>query len=917
MIKDFLKSVADNIKQKVGNDLSHTIIIFPNKRASIFFNEYLVEKDTTPIWSPKYMSISEFFCSLSNLSPADSIDVICRLYNSYVKYTGNNESLDQFYGWGEQLLADFDDADKNMAPIEKMLRDLQNYNELESYDFLTDEQIIQLKRFSGDFKNDHLTVIRKNFQNLWSQAYNIYTDLNNDLANDNLAYEGKLFRNVVEGLQRGDIVLSNEIDKVAFVGFNAIDQVEKKLFEYLQQTGMALFYWDYDVWYTDDSNKTCEASLFINENLKNFPNALSETEERFDNFMQNRQNRSMEFVCASSENAQTQSIAEWLNGHKNCLNENARRTAIVLCNENLLEPTLHSLPPNIENINITKGFPLSHTPIFANILNLLDEANKSASKQEFKDTTANSLNARNKRYDFFKQTLLNIQERITNKAKEINTNRPENELLYVLYTESYYQAYTALNKFFPLIEKGLLNVNLNTLTRLIKQVMRTITIPFHGEPAIGVQIMGLLETRCLDFDNILMLSVNEGNLPQKTTDTSFIPYLIRKMYGLNTPERRVSVYAYYFYRLIQRAKNVRMMYNNSTETTSKGEMSRFMKALLIESNDKLNIKKLRQQCAPKPITLPQISAATAETQNTPLFTKLSPSALKKYIKCPLQFYYHYILNLRMPQTQDSIINANDFGTVFHKVAQNLYTKVLQTSQKGITPHTIESFLKNGGRAQIEAWTERAFLEHNISYCTITFRAITNYLLKLLKYEQNSHTGKDVIINQFYVAGAEDKAEIILQIPFKDTLVPLKLYGDIDRRDLAVTTDGKRIMRIIDYKTGIKREKVNYSMDALFSGNGDFPENALQIFIYSLMWTDKTDMQVSPMLYYIPSLSSNKFTPYICIDKYPVKDFHTIAMDFKEKLINLLADIIDPNKPFSPTENYRNCTYCDYKSICGK
>lgn len=923
MIKDFLQSVAINIKKRMGNDLSRTIIIFPNKRAGVFFNDYLTVDSITPIWSPKYMSISEFFCSLSDMSLADPIDTICRLYKHYVNHTGNDESLDLFYGWGEQLLADYDDADKNLAPIKKLFGEIKAYADLESDEYLTEEQIMQLKRFAGDFKKEKLTEIRQSFQRLWCKAFEIYTDLNEDLAKDNLAYEGKLFRSVIEALHNGTISIPQEVDKVAFVGFNAIDKVEKELFAYLNTVNKALFYWDYDVWYTDDKDRNCEASLFIKENLKNFPNALSKDEETFNNFMINRENRSIEYVSSSSESAQAQGVAEWLNDCKNFSNGQARRTVIVLCNESLLEPTLHALPASVENVNVTKGFPLSHTPIYAHIVHILDEYNISYAKHVMESGQAKGV-GNQENSELFRILLKDIQRKIVEKAKETEAITQKNELLKTLYTEAYYQAYTAINRFVPLIEENKLEVTLTTLTRLIKQVMRSLSIPFHGEPAIGLQVMGLLETRCLDFDNILMLSVNEGKLPQKATDTSFIPYLIRKMYGLSTPERRVSVYAYYFYRLIQRTKRLRLMYNNSTDGTSKGEMSRFMRALLIESNNELKINSLKQQCIPQQIILPKVGAESDLTEIKPLFTKLSPSALKVYVKCPLQFYFHYVKNLRLPQKQDTIINANDFGTVFHEAAQMLYTEILQQEEKCITPHAIKTFMENGGQVQIQNVTKRAFCNNNIDYSTITFQAITSYLIKLLEYEQGKYANKEAVTNGFCVVGAEEYTELELDIPFKDTMIKFKLYGDIDRRDIAIMPDGTECMRIIDYKTGKKGELSNYPIEAMFTDNKDVPENALQIFVYSLMCACKNEGEqtvktrpIAPMLYYIPSLSTLKFTPYICIDNEPVTDFRKIAGKFKDKLIMLLAEIIDPHNNFKPTANNNHCKYCDYKILCNK
>lgn len=930
-INDFLKIVAENLRTRFKNDLSRVIVVFPNKRANLFFNEYLISSTEEVIWAPRYFSISDFFGMLSKRTVADPIDTVCRLYQHYIARTGSTDSLDFFYGWGEQLLADFDDADKNMAPIDKLFRDIKDYADLDSAEYLSSDQLAMLRSFSESFRHDKLTKIQSSFKELWSNAFDIYQDLNNDLKSDNLAYEGALYREVVESLEHGSTDWLNDFDCVAFVGFNAIDKVEENLFTFLQQKGKALFYWDYDVWYSDSDAAKFEAGLFIRHNLSKFPNAINSDEEQFNNLTADRQHRSIEFVSAATDVSQVHCISEWLEQQSvdsdgnvgtrvNYDSSHAHRTAIVLCNENLLLPTLQALPDSVEFVNVTKGYPFSHTYVYNSVVTRLQELYNevaATSKEQQDNSGIHNLEILSKLQDYVKEQAHNQQVDSSDDSWES-----------VLYSESYFLAYTIVNRFVSLIENGRLVVSFSTLERLIKQVMRSHSIPFHGEPIKGLQVMGVLETRCLDFDNVLMLSVNEGTLPQKSADSSFIPYLIRKMYGLTTADRRVAVFAYYFYRLIQRTKHLRLVYNNSTEGLSKGEMSRFMRALQIEASDFLNISYSTLQSIP--IQKPCASECIEKINlgENPLFTKLSPSALKTYMKCPRQFYYHYVKKLRTPQVKDAIINANDFGTIFHEAAEYVYKHEINVDGY-VTYDSLNKFMENKDdfSIKLERIILSTFAAHpEIPASTITKQAIKKYLIKLLTYEKLQFSKSS--IEKFNVMGAEAETSINLTIPFNDRTEQFCLYGTIDRVDEVIDSAGNKSYRIIDYKTGKKKEKANYSIDSFFKQSSDYPDNALQILVYSLIWSTPGmsrpqdskvayGIPVQPMLYYIPSLFAPHFTPNIVIDKSKVDDFQLIKEEFKNKLIELISEIIHPQNKFPQTAINNNCKYCDYRQICDK
>lgn len=928
-MKFFLERVAGDLRSRFGNDLSRTAVIFPNKRAGLFLNSYLAAGEggamrDEPVWAPRYQTISDLFCSLSDKVVADPIEAVCRLHRLYGRLTGSAVTLDYFYGWGERLLADFGDVDKNMADARSLFRDIRDYGALEDFDLLDEEQREQLQRFSSDFGQEKLTRVRENFYKLWRVMYDLYDGLRRELAQEGKAYEGQLFREVAEGLQAGRIALPADVEHVALVGFNVIDRVEHLLFEKLQEAGLALFYWDYDTYYArPDGTAKNEAGLFMQQNLRDFPSALGV--DGYDNFLQHREGRSIEYASAPTELAAAQSVAEWLRDPQNFNPREARRTAIVLCNENLLQPVLHALPETVGDVNVTKGFPLGHTPAFACVVKFAEEMQQAHDRQVAAGGRGAAAWPEGAACE---AALLDLQERVKEEASRMQGLSAGDALLHDLYTESYFQVYTAVARFLPLVRNGLLSVQLPMLLKLLRQTLRKANVPFHGEPAVGLQIMGVLETRCLDFDHILMLSVGEGILPQRAGEASFIPFLLRKLHRLTTPDRQISVYAYYFYRLLSRAKRVRLTYNISTEGTQRGEMSRFMRALLVEADSKLHIRHLSLEAAHRTFTQLSPKAAEEHADFLERVKKegLSPSALKIYFKCPLQFYYKYVKRLKTPQEQDGIINANDFGTIFHKAAEIVFSREMEGAEREVSPARLSRFVKERGEVGLYQLVGEAFEEVNaelrgkgdpvIPYSQIAHQALVSYLRLLLTYEAGGRGLPAPALSMRRIA-TEQRSEMTLLVPYGEEKIPVRLYGNLDRREEATLADGSECLRIIDYKTGKRPEKYKVKdLDALFEDCKDYPENPLQALIYSLMWVGE-GKPVVPMLYYIPSLSTRDFTPYIYIDGEAVTDFRSLSEDFREKLVEKLSILINPANDFNPTKTVEHCKHCPYHLLCGR
>jgi len=924
-MKPFLQLVAEDLYQRFGSDLSRTAVIFPNKRASLFLNEHLAQISSTPVWAPRYLTISDFFLSLSDKVVADPIEVVCRLYTHYARLTKSAETLDYFYGWGERLASDFDDIDKNMANTESLFRDLKDYCTLTQMDTLDEQQVEELQRFAADFSADRLSHVKQRFATLWTALPELYHALRTELAAEGKAYEGQLFREVSEKLLAGSIALPTGIDHVAIVGFNVIDRVEQTLFETLQRSEQALFYWDYDTYYIGENGHSLnEAGLFMQDNLRHFPNCLAAS--NFSNFLAHRETRTLEFASAQTELAQAQSLGEWLADPQHYTPQHGKDTAIVLCNENLLQPVLHALPPAAKDTNITKGFPLSHTPAFTFVSQFIKEQRQAHDRAAAAATDGTETAWA--QGESCLDTLARLSQSIQEEYQRVLSLSKTDTMLHDLYVEAFFQTITTLTRFTNLVETGLLNVQLPTLFSLIEQVLQRTSVPFHGEPLRGLQVMGVLETRCLDFRNVLVLSACEGILPQKSSENSFIPFLLRKMHGLTTPDRQISVYAYYFYRLLQRPQHVRLCYNTSTSDMQKGEMSRFMRALLAESAAELKIKHLALRSALTPIKplQPVEQRVTLAYAQRVQQKGLSPSALKRYFKCKLAFYYHDVMQLKASQKPDGIIAHNDFGTILHKAAEIVYSRDLAQRGEPITSQRISTYLKEGGKILLARLVSEAYEEENserakngnplIPDSAIARRALEKYLRTLLQFEAGNGIHPAPAI-QFSNVIVEQQSEIVLDVPVQGKTFQVRLYGYIDRRDEARFADRETSIRIIDYKTGKKKSTETIpSLETFFSEVEKYPDNALQVLIYSLMWAER-GKPVVPMLYYVPSMVKTDFSPLIEIGKEPITDFRTMAQDFRTRLTEALSEILDPDKPFTPTPFPKHCEYCDFRELCGK
>ena len=897
----FLKVVAEDIIRKIGTDLSRTVIVFPNRRASLFFNDYLA--GDRPIWAPKYQTISELFTSLSPLTIADSIETVCRIYNIYKELSHTEETLDHFYGWGERLLADFDDADKNLADTKSLFANIADYHHLTNVldSPLTEQQREALQRFLIDFRDDTATGIRAEFYSLWDHIGEIYSTLNKTLDAEGLSYEGALYRNVIEGLNDGTIQISSDYEHYVFVGFNVLDAVEHELFSYLRHEGRALFYWDYDTAYVGQE-PLHEAGRFLRKNLIDFPNELPE--EIYNNLYTEK---AIEYVAASTDNAQVFAAADWL-AERLREGGDPRQTALVLCNEELVEPVLYALPDEAIRVNITKGFPLAHTPAAI----LLD---KCLREQIGKDGKGRD-NA---------EILAFIAEKMQEEAIEIARKEPdeaERSLYSLLAIESYYQTTTILERFLGLTERGILQIEPTTLSRLLRQVARSGSIPFHGDPAQGLQVLGMLETRNLDFENLLVLSANDDLIPRRSNDNSFIPYPLRKAYGLTDAEKRTAVYAYYFYRLLQRAKNIRLCYNCTSTSKRTAEMSRFMRQLLVDeriakniTQTQLTVRQTQTETRPlkaqKPDNLLSIlNEEYVDENGEKRIRPLSPTSINNFLDCPLRFYYQRVARITVPQADGEDIENTDFGSIFHKAAELLYRK-LADENGNIYSEDLNKLLKSPQRwTLVDSIIRKAFDYNKKSYNEVAAVTIDEYLRNLVRFDSQQ--------NGLHIIALEE--EFSLYTPDE---LRFKVGGTIDRLDSVIDpATGQRIVRVVDYKTGRTPEKCR-NIDMIFEPNDERPKYFFQTFLYTLAVKEKLQtlepsaIGVTAVLFYPLAARDEDYDPRVSFEGKPLEVF-TDEMEscFMARLKETISNILNPEETFDARKSDKSCRWCDYKLLCG-
>ena len=945
----FLACVAQDLLQRFGNDMANVTVVFPNKRARLFLNEELLQRVSSPMWAPRYATIGELFDSVLGNEVMEPIPAICRLYHIYKEAMGAKaESLDMFWGWGEILMQDFEDIDKHLVNADALFLNALELNRMESLDFLTDNQKDALVRFFGSLASENKTHIQERFSELWSIMPRLYHGIQESMPEGVMPYRGALERKAVENIG----MLADEYAErmYCFVGFNMLSETEKKLMSYLHGRGMAIFYWDYDVLY--QGSKDFEAGDFIRENLLRFPNALA----GYDIYDNISKKADVTFISTSTDSIATRYIPGWLEGHLAAVE---RETALVLCDEQQLQTVLHAIPDNgasgrpgtPDDINITMGYPLTGSPVFSLVMALiaLQTDGWDAKRRRFRQSYLKTVTMHpycsylentlwEKKVDAadaiaFVGYLDNVVVSLASKSKETG------DFDEVLMLESIYLMHKALRQFLDVATDAEYPLSLQpaTLRRLLRRVLGTRSIPFSGEPAQGLQVMGVLETRCLDFRNILMLNVGEGFLPKNGMDNSMIPFTLRVGFGLTTIRHRVAVFAYYFYRLIQRAEHVTCIYNENSSGNVRHEMSRFLRQLQAETNIPIHYFRLE---ASQDSVLTALDEIPKNADILGLLHKrhnirvnaaarpLSPSAINRYLDCKMKFYLSSVCGMRMEQDPDDGIDARLMGNIFHNAAEKIYKEMMSHAKdRTITRTMISAYTQNKGERLQHIIDEQFAIEANVTVFrgeNILIReVIERYLMNLLRWDEQHAP----------VTMEEMESDVVMPIDVREgeETITILTGGRVDRMDSICDEDGRRYFRIVDYKTGSHENVVN-KFDNIFLPNNAHAGYYLQTFLYALAAKrmGKTVLPVKPVLFYPAHANREDYDPTMRIgpkdsrrdedSSVPygaVEDISPYETEFLEKLCEVVAEIFSPDVPFSKTPNTDACKYCDYRQLCNR
>lgn len=959
-MKPFLYQVASLFYEKWGAEVSRLAFVFPNRRTGLFFQKYLSEVADIPLFSPTILTINDLFIQLSGKQSADRISMLFTLYDIYIRQSGSTETFDEFLYWGEMLLNDFDDIDKYMANARMLFSNVTDLREIENdFDFLSDEQIAAIRSFWSSFYPRGDTPNQQQFLAVWQVLYDLYEEFRATLAAEGKGYEGMIFREVVESMERGE---SPDLpyERIVFVGLNALSVSEERFLAQLQKREIADFYWDYvSDKVTDPDNK---ASYFVSRNLKSFPSSMKLPPEE-------KVKTEIEVIGIPSGIGQAKHVytllSDWCK-EAEMSSEEALRTAVILPDEHLLIPVLNAIPEQIRRINVTMGYPLAGTPVaslieyilalqknvryidrnplfyFRDVLPVLNHRYILSTSPEIISSLVKEITENNKIYishtelektplleilftpvtgvEAFSDYLIKVLEELNKVMSALSDEEEEDATLRTndLEQEFIFHYFTTVNRMKEVMKDARIEMKIDTFFRLLKRVTDTITIPFHGEPLSGLQIMGVLETRALDFDRLIILSMNEGIFPQRKAANSFIPYNLRRGFGLPTYEHQDSVWAYHFYRLIERASHVSLLYDTRSNGLQTGEVSRFVHQLHyhyeVPMRDKLVVYNVSSSKT-LPLAVPKREdiMRRLDAYRKGGSKAISASAINTYLDCPLKFYFSVVEGIREEEEVSETIESDVFGSILHKVMEELY-KPFQG--KMVTVDLLKAIRKD--TALLTGAIARAFASE--FFKTEVVRSLTgqNYLIgEMIRKYVEKILERDGKLTPFVYIESERKINGLISLSDHSEI---RLKGFIDRVDEVLDA-----IRIIDYKSGSGTTTFS-SIESLFNKEEkDRAKAVMQVFMYCWMYahfTENKGKTIQPGIYYVRSLFSDPFDPsvYHRIERgksEKVEDFSGYAQAFEEGLRGCLDEIFNPEIPFTQTPTGKACSYCPFKGICGK
>lgn len=962
----FLESIAWSLHREFGNTLNRHCLVFPNRRAGLYFLKYLAARIEKPVWAPTVLTINELFRSYSSLQTAGNEILLFKLYKVYSSIKKTPESFDDFYFWGDMLLNDFDDVDKYLVDASLLFRNIQDLKNIDQqFGGLTDMQIEIIKRFWINFDFGKPTNEKSGFISIWSVLYKLYSGFRDSLKEQKLAYEGMIFREVAESSEKV-LVSAMRWDMFHFIGFNALNNCEKVIMNDFKKAGRARFYWDYDNSYMKDGNLN-SAGFFLRDNLRIFGNNMPPGWNYDTMLSASKPLVKRRVVETSSDVAQVKLISKLISELPGLTPENAHHTAVILADENLLMPVLTSLPENIGDINITMGYPLKQTLVYTLVKHLMDLQRTSVITNgilRFSFREVISILKHSLMTGLLNESDNEIVSEITNinliwvpSDRFVNSEhlkrifiKPLNPLLLSDYfkdilslivlndpesgedksiypvrrnirNEFIYRIVLSINRLESIINSPDIIFTTDTYIKILDRMLRTQSVPFSGEPLTGIQIMGILETRALDFRNLIVLSVNDGILPAVSSGSSFIPFSLREAFGLPSVNHQESIYAYHFYRLLQRAEDVTFTYNSNSEGFRSGEISRFLIQMKYDDSLKPDFFDLNFE-----IKSHSKIGETIERNDEHiklLFSRfidkdkggiLSPSAINTWLNCRMKFFYRYVNGLKETDKVSEDIDPAILGNILHEIMRSLYNdyigQVLSGEILGQLIGNSEALQRIMNEAVIKKFMDGG--EGIINGNELIVRdVLMAYLNKILQ--------ADKTIAPITILNLEDPLTVILSVLSDGNLIEINAGGRVDRIDVV-----SGVTRIVDYKTGTVSETIRSISDLFSEDRKKDSDGWLQTLLYcEAYYSNNKEVTLRPSVYKIKKLSGGLFSDMLRLktdnkSELAVDDYKIVREEFIYCLKGIMAKIFGKSEPFIMTGDIRGkCAYCPYRALCDR
>lgn len=961
-MQEFLHELAEKI-YKEHSALEKVTVVFPNRRAILYFRKHLTSLLKQPAFAPELLTIEEFIAQFSEHKIPDKLLLIKRLFRAYtacIPHSGvagqdRMHSFSDFFFWGEMLLRDFEEIDKYMVEASQLFVDLSNQKEIETiFEFLSEEQVAFLKEFWGNFE-EHPSAKKEQFLRIWRSLESVYITFKKLLREEGLAYMGMQHREIAEALMRGaDLKHLERYQQrsLIFAGFNALTLAEEKVLSYFVEKNNATVSWDADAYYVN--NNTQEAGNFFREYRKHavlgatFPDQLSAS------FQEKITNQTpIQVVGAAQPIGQVKVLAQILEEqlHKGWKPE---ETLIVLPDEKLLLPVLHSIPSSVGKLNVTMGFPLASSPLY-NFVELLFELQTSMAQEGLYHRPVLSLlqhpyviaitkdqtNALRKHIlsqnwvhvptsyfdessEFLQRIFKVVQPReLLSYFQQCVEQIGESSAIDNLDKEYAFHFYTFINRLQDVVSDELNEVEGNrkqqikSFQRLFQQLVRAEKIPFAGEPLQGLQIMGVLETRNLDYKNVLMLSLNEGALPAGGNKGSYIPYNLRKAYGLPTSQHQDAMYAYLFYRVLQRAESIHLFYKTETDSLGQGEMSRYLQQLIFESG-----ANVREQVVHNTIQ-PQVIQSIVIPKNADILESLakiskgrgrakgiSPSALNTYLECRLKFYFRYVANIREVEEIEEDLDNRVVGVFLHNVIERFYKGLQARKQSAlIEARDLENYDDTLNRIIDAVFKEAYGLAEQKA---VIYKGQRLVVREIVKRFAERIIELDMKYAPFELEALEREG-LTVEVPIEHAPYLVTVTGVVDRADRK-----GNVLRVVDYKTG--KDELNFStLESLFDREGKRNKAAFQTLLYALLFKQELknpeETKLVPGLINRRNLFDSSFEFGLRMGKDRVENALPLLPEFQDLLKKMLEELYNPEEVFDQTKEPATCEYCEFKSIC--